>query len=190
MKLDGILPYARILLEKAVGPGDIAVDATAGNGFDTLFLAKLCGSEGHVYAFDIQNEAIAATSNRLESENLLDRCTLFNTGHQDMKACIPETSFGKVTGAVFNLGYLPGGDKSIVTGAETTISAIVQLLEIMALGGIIVLVIYHGHPEGEVEKEQLLNFVSKLPQEQAHVLQYSFINQINHPPLIIAIEKR
>ncbi|PLT32216.1 class I SAM-dependent methyltransferase [Bacillus sp. V5-8f] len=190
MKLDRILPYARILLEKAVGPGDIAVDATAGNGFDTLFLAKLCGSQGHVYAFDIQAEAIAATSRRLESENFQAHCTLFATGHENVKSSLPKTSYGKITGAVFNLGYLPGGDKNIVTKAETTISSITQLLEIMAPGGIIVLVIYHGHPEGAIEKDRLLQFVSNLPQETAHVLQYSFINQVNQPPFIVALEKR
>lgn len=190
MKLDRILPYARILLEKAVKPGDLAVDATAGNGFDTVFLANLAGNEGHVYAFDIQDEAIAATSGRLQSENLQSCCTLFKTGHENIKISLPETTYGKITGAVFNLGYLPGGDKAIVTNADTTIAAIEQLLEIMAPEGIIVLIIYHGHPEGAVERDQLMEYVSTLPQEHAHVLKYSFMNQINHPPFIIAIEKR
>lgn len=190
MKLDRILPFARILLEKAVKPGDIAVDATAGNGFDALFLAKLAGNAGHVYAFDIQDEAIAATYSRLESENLQSRCTLFKTGHENMKISLPETTYGHIAGAIFNLGYLPGGDKAIVTKANTTISAIGQLLDIMKPEGIIVLVIYHGHPEGAVERDLLLQYVSTLPQEHAHVLQYRFMNQVNNPPFIIAIEKR
>ncbi|RFU60193.1 class I SAM-dependent methyltransferase [Bacillus sp. V59.32b] len=190
MKLVRILPFARMLLEKAVQPGNIAVDATAGNGIDTLFLARLTGNGGHVYAFDIQDEAIATTSHRLQSEGMRGRCTLFQTGHENMKAMIPESKFEKITAAVFNLGYLPGGDKTIATRADTTISAIEQLLEIMAPEGIIVLVIYHGHPQGADERDSLLHYVSNLPQEQAHVLQYSFINQVNHPPFIIAIEKR
>ena len=74
--------------------------------------------------------------------------TLFQHGHENIKECIPANFHGKVTGAIFNLGYLPGGDKSIVTKPSTTISAIEQLLEIMAPEGIIVFVIYHGHPEG------------------------------------------
>jgi hypothetical protein len=143
-----------------------------------------------VYAFDIQQEAIAATTFRLQCDNMHNRCTLFQTGHENMKASLPEIAFGKITGAVFNLGYLPGGDKAIVTKAETTIAAIGQLMEIMAPEGIIVLVIYHGRSEGAMERDLLLHFVSNLPQEQAHVLLYSFINQINHPPFIIAIEKR
>ncbi|CAH0346803.1 class I SAM-dependent methyltransferase [Bacillus sp. CECT 9360] len=190
MKLDKILPFAQTLLAKAVQPGNIAVDATAGNGIDTLFLAKLTGNDGHVYAFDIQDEAIAATSRRLQSAGMDNRSTLFLTGHENMKAMIPESKYGKITAAVFNLGYLPGGDKTIATKADTTISAIEQLLEIMAHEGIIVLVIYHGYPQGADERDSLLHYVSNLPQEQAHVLQYSFINQINHPPFIIAIEKR
>jgi SAM-dependent methyltransferase len=190
MKLDRILPFAQILLEKAVKPGDIAVDATVGNGFDTLFLARLAGNDGHVYGFDIQKEAIDTATKRLEYENAKNNCTLFLSGHENLKQYIPDKEFGKITGAVFNLGYLPGGDKAIATKAETTISAIQQLLDIMSPEAVIVLVIYHGHPEGALERDRLLHFLSGLPQEQAHVLQYGFINQINHPPFIIAIEKR
>ena len=85
MKLDRILPFARILLEKAVQPGDLAVDGTMGNGFDTAFLAGLIGETGHVYAFDIQSEAISNTSAKLEAENLQNRCTLFHAGHEQLK---------------------------------------------------------------------------------------------------------
>ena len=72
-----------------------------------------------------------------------------------LKESIPFEYHGKITGAIFNLGYLPGGDKTIVTKPETTISAIEQLFTIMAPEGIIVLVIYHGHPEGAVERDML-----------------------------------
>ncbi|RID86540.1 16S rRNA (cytosine(1402)-N(4))-methyltransferase [Peribacillus asahii] len=190
MKLDRILPFARILLEKAVQPGDIAVDGTMGNGFDTVFLANLTGEAGHVYAFDIQSEAIQNTTAKLEAEQLSERCTLFHAGHEQLKDLIPEKETRSLTGAIFNLGYLPGGDKTITTKASTTISAIEQLLEKMKPEGIIVLVIYHGHPEGAIERDELLAYVKHLPQDKTHVLQYGFINQVNHPPFIVAIEKR
>lgn len=190
MKLDRILPFARILLEKAIQPGDLAVDGTMGNGFDTAFLAGLIGGTGHVYAFDIQSEAISKTSARLETEQLAERCTLFHAGHEQLKDLIPMDESRNLTGAIFNLGYLPGGDKSITTQASTTISAIKQLLEIMAPDGIIVLVIYHGHPEGAIERDELLDYVKRIPQNKAHVLHYGFMNQMNHPPFIVAIEKR
>ena len=98
--------------------------------------------------------------------------------------------FGKVKAAIFNLGYLPKGDHSIITKPNTTIDALEQLLEIMSPEGIIVLVIYYGHPGGEHEKDTILEYVHQLDQQKAHVLQYQFLNQQNNPPFIIAIEKR
>lgn len=189
MKLDRILPFARLLLQKAISSGDIAIDATAGNGHDTLYLTKLVGENGHVFAFDIQESAIHNTQVKLEENNAVN-ATLLHSSHDKIKDFLPDQYFGKVTAAIFNLGYLPGGDKNIVTKAPSTISAINQLLDIMASEGIIVLVIYHGHPEGIQEKNDLLKYVESIPQEQAHVLHYGFVNQVNSPPFIIAIEKR
>jgi len=190
MKLKQILPFARSLLESAVTSGDIAVDATLGNGHDTLFLAKLVGENGHVYGFDIQEEAIRNSSERLKESDFLSRATLLNKGHEHISQYIPIQHHGKVAAAIFNLGYLPGGDKAIVTKPNTTISAIEQLLSILKPEGMIVLVIYHGHPEGAVERDKLIEFVSSIDQKEAHVLQYGYINQANNPPFIIAIEKR
>ena len=190
MKLESILPFARTLLEKAIKPGDVAVDATLGNGHDTLFLANLVGSDGTVYGFDIQADALAASRVRLAEHGLLNNVTLFHRGHEHIVESIPLVDHGKITGAIFNLGYLPGGDKAIVTRSSTTISAIEQLLSIMAPEGVIVLVIYHGHPQGAVERDDLLRYAEALNQNIVHVLQYRFINQKNNPPFIIAIEKR
>lgn len=190
MKLERVLPFSRTLLKKAVQPGDIAVDATIGNGHDTLLLAELVGEDGKVYGFDIQEEALIHTQERLKEHKLLDRVELFQKGHEEVQAVIPSIYHGKVTAAIFNLGYLPGGDKAVVTRPETTISAIQQLIELLAPEGMIVLVIYHGHEEGALERDELLQFVQKLDQQQVHVLQYRFLNQQNNPPFIVAIEKR
>ncbi|MGS2779747.1 class I SAM-dependent methyltransferase [Robertmurraya sp. GLU-23] len=190
MKLERILPFARSLLEKAFILDTVAVDATIGNGHDTYFLAKLASGTGHVYGFDIQDQALQATKERLAKENLSDRVTLIHRGHEEVKDFIPQSAKGKVTAAIFNLGYLPGGDKSIVTKPETTIFAIEQLLDLLAVEGIIVLVIYHGHEEGAIERDKLLQYVKELDQEKAHVLRYQFENQKNNAPFIIAIEKR
>lgn len=191
MKLERILPFARSLMKSAVGKGDIAVDATVGNGHDTVFLANIVGETGKVYGFDVQEEAIARTMERLETEGVNRGIVyLFQKSHAFLKTVIPEAEHGKISGAIFNLGYLPGGDKAIVTQAESTISAVEQLLEIMAPEGIIVLVIYHGHEQGAIERDELLAYCKQLDQKSAHVLQYQFINQVNNPPFIVAIEKR
>lgn len=190
MNVDGILPFARILLEKVVPEGSVAVDATAGNGHDTLFLAKLVGAKGTVYAFDVQQAALEATRKRLLAENEEKQVQLIHKGHEHVSESIALHHHGEIAAAIFNLGYLPGGNKAIVTTPENTISAIEQLLSLLKPGGIIVLVIYHGHPEGQAERDALLSYVQHLPQEQVHVLQYQFINQKNNPPFILAIEKR
>ncbi|MCP3741078.1 class I SAM-dependent methyltransferase [Rossellomorea sp. BNER] len=190
MKLERVLPFARSLLKNAVSPGDIVVDATLGNGHDTLFLAQLVGDNGRVYGFDIQEEAIQNTRDRLETHELANRVTLFKQGHETVMNVIPPVHHGKVTGAIFNLGYLPGGDKDIVTRPKTTLLAMNQLLEMLAPEGIIILVIYHGHREGAVERDYLLRYVENLDQNYVHVLRYQFMNGINNPPFIIALEKR
>ncbi|GGE77879.1 class I SAM-dependent methyltransferase [Priestia taiwanensis] len=190
MKLERILPFARTILQKAISEGNVAVDATMGNGHDTHFLAELVGESGHVFAYDIQQEAITNTTIRLQEHHVLERTTLLHESHAKVAETIPAHLHGNITAAIFNLGYLPGGDKHITTAANSTIEAIEKLLEIMAFEGIIVLVIYHGHPEGQVERDELLHYVQAIPQEKAHILQYQFINQVNNPPFIVAIEKR
>lgn len=190
MKLERILAFARTLLAKAITPGDAVVDGTLGNGHDTELLCQLVGEHGQVFGFDIQETAILNSMKRMEEKHFANRVTFFQKGHEHIAQSIPSTYHGKITAAVFNLGYLPGGDKSIVTKPETTISAIEQLLSIMAPEGIIVLVIYHGHPEGAIERDTLLQYTSQIDQKKAHVLQYRFMNQVNNPPFIIAIEKR
>ncbi|RHW40818.1 16S rRNA (cytosine(1402)-N(4))-methyltransferase [Neobacillus notoginsengisoli] len=190
MKLEGVLPFARNLLEKAVGAGGAVVDATMGNGHDTLFLARLVGKNGAVFAFDVQPEALEATRERLSEHDALNQASLFLAGHEQAAEFIPASYHGKIKGAIFNLGYLPGSDKSVITKPATTIAAVEKLLEMMAPEGIIVLVVYHGHEGGAAERDSLIDYVSRLDQKKAHVLQYQFINQQNHPPFIIAIEKR
>jgi tRNA A58 N-methylase Trm61 len=189
MTLEPILQFAKSLMQKTIQPGDVAVDATLGNGHDTLFLAQLVGETGKVFGFDVQEQAIEISHARLTEHQLEDRTVLFHKGHEYILNTIPETYHGKVKAAIFNLGYLPGSDKSIVTKPESTISAINQLLEIMSPEGVIVLVIYHGHPEGAHERDELMRFVQALDQQHARVLLYQFLNQQNHPPFIVAIEK-
>ncbi|WP_110114189.1 class I SAM-dependent methyltransferase [Bacillus sp. CGMCC 1.16541] len=190
MKVERILPFARSLLERAIKPGDTVVDATIGNGHDTLFLSHLVGESGRVYGFDVQRAALEETTKRLKEHNVLNRVTLFHESHDQLSSLLPDSLKGTLTGAVFNLGYLPGGDKQIVTTPSSTIHAIEQLIHWLAPEGIIVLVIYHGHAEGEVEKQALMQYVKQLDQKLVHVLQYQFINQKNNPPFIVAIEKR
>lgn len=190
MNVYGILPFARHLLEKAIPSGGIAVDCTVGNGHDTLFLAQLVGKSGVVYGFDIQELALNKTREKLLQNDATEQVRLFLAGHEHLEEKISAEHAGKVNGAIFNLGYLPGSDKAIVTKPETTIAAIEQLLSVMTAGGIIVIVIYHGHEEGKTERDAVVSYAEQLDQRATHVLRYQFINQANNPPFIIVIEKR
>ena len=185
MKLQRVIQYAQSLLEMTVGEGDIAVDATAGNGHDTLFLANLVGDDGYVYSFDVQKQAVDATLHRLLDNALEHRALVLRDGHENVAKYITKP----VAGAIFNLGYLPGSDHDIITKPNTTIQALESLLKLLKVGGIIVLVIYHGHEGGKEECDEVIRFVSELPQKYIHVLRYEFLNQQNDPPFVIALEK-
>ena len=183
MKLERVLPYVKTLLTNSISPGDIVIDGTAGNGHDTLFLAKLVGSSGHVFAFDVQKAAIEATLLRVAEWQ--DSVTVIHAGHESISTYVSK----EISAAVFNLGYLPGKDHSIITQPHTTIEAIETCLHLLKVNGLIVLVVYHGHEGGDKEREDLLNYVSNLPQSFVHVLKYEFVNQQNHPPFVLVIEK-
>lgn len=185
MIVDGILPFARKLISSHIDSNSIVVDATCGNGNDTLFLANEV-TNGQVYAFDIQEEAINSTK---EKTNNYQNIHYYQTGHENAASIITK-QHKLIDASIFNLGYLPKGDKHITTNAHTTITAIKTLFDITKKGGIIVLVVYPGHPEGQIESNEVNTFVKNIKQEEAHVLQYQFINQKNNPPYIIAIEKR
>ncbi len=185
MKLERVLQYAQTLLKMSVSEGDIAVDATAGNGHDTLFLANLVGDDGYVYAFDVQKEAVDATLHRLLDNALEHRAIVLKDGHENVANYIHKP----VSAAIFNLGYLPGSNHEIVTKPNTTNQAIESLLKLLKVGGMIVLVVYHGHEGGKNERDEVIRYVSDLPQKHVHVLRYEFMNQKNDPPFIIALEK-
>jgi len=184
-----ILTFAHALLECALEPGDIAVDCTMGNGKDTLFLTGLVGERGHVFAFDIQAGAIENTGKLLEQSGVAAGVTLIQVGHECLREHIPVETLAKCKAAIFNLGYLPGGDKQICTAAHTTIAAIEMLLSAIAPGGLIVLVVYPGHPQGEQEAAELLKYCGSVPRETANVVAYRILNSPSQPPFVIALEK-
>ena len=113
---------------------------------------------------------------------------MIHDGHENILNDIPSDIIGNVDAAIFNLGYLPKGDKSIVTKPETTIQAIESIFKLLSTEGIIVLVIYHGHEEGQIERDELLKYLENFDQSKAHILKYQFINQVNHAPLYVRLK--
>lgn len=182
--LDRILPYTKYILKRCVGSGEIVIDATVGNGNDTLFLSELVGTDGRVLGFDIQQEAIVATGNRLKQANV-QNVKLIHDGHENVLKYISE----EISAVIFNLGYLPGSDKTITTNSGTTWKAVIDILSLLKKGGIIVLVIYHGHEAGKVERGEIETAVATLDPTKTEVLRYEFLNKAD-APYVIAIEKR
>ncbi len=131
--------------------GATAIDATVGNGYDTAFLAEMVGRQGKVYGFDIQPMAIEVATMILKTKKCFAQCKLFEMGHQHMIECIPEETHGAVAVVMFNLGYLPHGDKTLITRSPTTLIALDQSLQLLARGGLISILSYRGHAGGSEE---------------------------------------
>ncbi len=174
---------AHQLIADRLKPGDLVVDATVGNGHDTVFLAKRVGPEGQVFGFDVQAEAIDATQKKV-SEAGFENVALFQKSH----ALLAEHITGKVTAAMFNLGYLPSGDKSVITRGDSTVQALQSLCELGV--EIITVVAYTGHEGGRAEADAVIAWAELLEQTQYTVIQYQFVNQKNNPPFLLAIEQK
>lgn len=146
---------AHMTLASILAPGDVAIDATVGNGHDTLFLAREVAENGTVYGFDIQEQALDTAYRRLQEEGLEGRVSLYHAGHEAMAVVLPESVRGRVKAVMFNLGYLPGGDKQRTTGITTTLAALQQSAELLAPGGAVSVLAYTGHPGGREEAEEV-----------------------------------
>lgn len=173
------------IIKRVVGEGDTVIDATAGNGNDTLMLAQLVGNTGRVYAFDIQEAAIKNTEKKLRQAGLIERVCLIKDGHQNMDSHIKEP----VKAVMFNLGYLPGGDHSIATIGETTVTAIEKAMNLIVKNGIITIVVYYGGDSGFEEKNYVMEYTRRINSKNFTVMQTEFVNQINCPPILVCIEK-
>lgn len=188
-----VLSYAHKLVEGRLHSGGIAVDATAGTGADTLFLAKTAGPRGQVFAFDIQEEALKLTRERLSKDpsDRLAEVSLYQESHANMKSCIPNEYHGKVSVIMFNLGYLPSeqADKHIITLTDTTISALEASLDILAPGGIVTIVLYPGHEGGGQEAAAVESWASALSIRTAQAIIYRGIQRPN-APYLIALERK
>ncbi|MCR3921984.1 MAG: class I SAM-dependent methyltransferase [Firmicutes bacterium] len=183
--MDKPLAFARELVQSVVSTGDIVVDATCGNGHDTIFLAQLVGAEGQVYAFDIQKTAIEITQKKVIDAGL-QKCVTFVEASHAEAAHWPQEPNAAV---MFNLGYLPGGDHAVVTRPETTVAALQVAVRRLRENGVITLVVYTGHDGGEQEYRFIREYCASLSQQDFAVLEYRFINQKNQPPLLLAIAR-
>ncbi len=157
---------AHKLLAKHIQSGDIVIDATIGNGYDTCFLAELTGATGTVFGFDIQQQASENTHHLYKAQKRKAKLTLFTEGHEFMCKLIPEKLQGKISAITFNLGYLPKGDKTLTTTKRTTLTALHDSLLLIRPNGIITILAYRGHSGGEDEYQAIMEWFKLLPAEE------------------------
>lgn len=183
--LRGPVPLSHLFIRQFVGQGDRAIDATCGNGFDTLLLAELTGPNGRVWAFDIQQKALDATAARLVDAGGFNTVVLVHAGHEAMAGHCS----GPVKAVVFNLGYLPGGDRTVVTRPESTLAGLEQSLAILEPGGVVIITLYPGHEGGREEGRLLETRLTQLPPADFHVWRMGQMNVPATAPYVILVQK-
>ena len=195
--LTRIVPLAQDTLAEVLHAGDSAIDLTAGNGHDTLILRQRVGNGGTVFSFDLQVGALHNTALRLQEAGFSS--TLHSTplttsppgvhliaaGHE----CLSRYVTFPVRAIIANLGYLPGGDKQMVTRPETTLSALQQAMDLLLCGGRLAVVVYTGHPGGQQEAVAVDQWFASLDSDSWNVLRTDMPNRSAAPYLLVA-EKR
>lgn len=173
-----------------VRKGDTVIDATCGNGHDTLDLTRLAleNDKGNVIAFDIQAAALEKAQSLLRANvthEIFERIQWVQGSHAQWPPFVKTMDVRLV---VYNLGYLPGGDKGLTTNTETTWQSLQGALEFLQDGGIISITCYPGHEEGKREETLLLEKLASLDPKRWSICHHRWINR-NHPPSLIMIEK-
>ena len=174
----------RRMMREHAKEGALCIDATMGNGHDTLYLCGLAGENGHVLAFDIQEAALQRTQERLEHHLPYCNYELILDSHSHMNRY---AEAGSADCIVFNLGYLPGGDHSIATKPGTTLEALGQSLSLLKPGGLLCICIYSGGDTGFEERDAVLAYLKNLNARDYLVLVTENYNRPNNPPMPVMV---
>ena len=181
------LDLSKQYFEKLLKPGDIAIDATCGNGHDTLYMASriLTENSGTLYTLDIQKEALESAIMLLKEsipDSHFKRIHFLEMSHETFPSEIAKNSVKLI---IYNLGYLPGGDKAITTMSHTTLKSIKNSMEMISFEGAISITCYPGHPAGKIEEDLILEFVSNLDHRAWNCCHHRFVNREKGPSLLI-----
>ena len=178
----GILQLAKDRLAQNANPNGVYIDFTMGRGRDTLFLCSIA-PQGKVYAVDIQPSALEQTADLLAQHNMTNAERILDSHHNFAKYY-----GGEIDGGLFNLGFLPGGDKSITTQRGSTISAVKDSMKALKHGGAIGVAVYPGHEEGRLEGEELQQYFSTVDKKEYDIFIYRLLN-VPESPYMMIIER-
>ncbi len=175
-------------IEVALFDGALAVDATVGNGYDTLFLAHRVGPKGTVLGFDVQKAALAGARELLKFVGSLDRVSFIHDSHSRLANYLPADA--AIQGAMFNLGYLPRGNRQIITRPDTTVMALRGVLANLAARGRITILVYRGHEEGIVEYVEVRKFLEQLSDEEWIIEEFASTSDSPIAPRLFRVQKK
>ncbi len=181
----GPVEILHLLLSAYLHEGDSAIDATSGNGYDTVFLANCVGESGKVIAIDLQENAIKATRQRCEAASHHNSVSYYQMCHSKLAQIATPSP---VAAAIFNLGYLPKADHKFTTSAETTIAGLSAAYAQLKIGGILAVVCYTGHPGGPEESAAVEEYFEKLPGH--HTTRYGVHQPQKPAPFLLTTAKR
>ncbi|MBQ3490757.1 MAG: class I SAM-dependent methyltransferase [Clostridia bacterium] len=180
-----LLEIEKNFLIPHIKKGGVAVDFTMGNGHDTLWLSDAVGEEGKVYAFDIQPQALESSKKLLEENGAAPNYTLILDSHSNVLDYVHE----KICIGMFNLGFLPGGDKSITTKRDTTMIAIRAAIELLDADGALLIAVYPGHEEGTIEGELIEKELMTLNRRELCASKFKIVNSPTSP-FFFLVERR
>jgi hypothetical protein len=189
MKRISLVKEAHNLIKDRLHPGDIVIDATVGNGHDTLFLVEQVMPAGKVYGFDIQQAALDSARSKCGQLSHPECLTLIHASHALMAEKIPDEHHGKISAVMFNLGYLPGGDKSIITRTDSTLPALNSASQLLAAGGVITILAYPGHVGGDRETDQVKHWCDQLDAKQFRVSTIYSLEHKDSAPRLFMVSK-
>lgn len=184
--INNVNDFNSILINSFIKENFICLDATVGNGNDTLKILRALNGTGKIYGLDIQFNAIESTKALLASESSETEVILINDNHEFLDKYIHE----KLNFIIYNLGYLPGGNKEIKTEADSTLNSLKKSIDLLSDKGLILITVYLSHPGGMDEYRTIINYLSELNQRKYNVFKLQFINQKNNPPITIGVEAR
>jgi ubiquinone/menaquinone biosynthesis C-methylase UbiE len=169
------------ILRPLIAEGDLVIDATAGNGHDTLFLAECAGETGRVLAIDVQEAALVSARSRLTEAGLCGRVEFFHESHARIGNRAHD---GTVAVIMFNLGYLPGDCHELTTESPETLAALGAACRVLKSGGILTVVCYPGHAAGAVEAEAVETWMASLTVDGWRVAKYGAIGTRRPAPFL------
>lgn len=187
MSLVNLKSFNDYIMDEFLQEGYVCLDGTCGNGHDTLTMRKLVGDSGKIYSFDIQEDAINSAKELLSSKKLdCKNIEFLVDSHEKIDLYVKES----IDFAIFNLGYLPGGDKALTTIWDSTRKSLEKTLEIMRKGALLSVTAYPGHEEGYLERNQLKEYLLSLNSKKYNITNLNYFNQKDTAPETFIIEKR